>query len=100
MIKKLVELFLKIFRGDQDPLPMLDHVPVQGESAERDFARSKKLAAALERHGRPFKCAGEEFAREVLIAPTVVKRIEGFESVSKFGGVAVGNIVVLRRATG
>ena len=45
---------------------VIDHMPV---SAGPSDWREERLKQAQERHGRPFKCAGTELPREILVKP-------------------------------
>jgi hypothetical protein len=45
---------------------VIDHVPVDAGSSDW---REDRLKQAQERYGRPFKCAGAELPREILVKP-------------------------------
>ena len=103
MIKRLIE---RLFRRTTDPLPMLDHVPVQtkevvreGVAMDPDARRVEKLIAARAAYGRAFKCARREFDREVLIVPGVIRTVHGYSEPTK-GVVDRGNVRTIRRTAG
>jgi hypothetical protein len=51
-------------QGSYDETPhMLDHVPL---GASGDW-RKARLAEAAQKHGKPFKCAGQDLPREVIV---------------------------------
>jgi hypothetical protein len=51
-------------KGSYDETPhVLDHVPL---GASGDW-RKERLAEAAQKHGKPFKCAGQDMPREVIV---------------------------------
>lgn len=47
---------------------IIDHVPVQRTKPKRNW-RERALAKAAAKYGKPFRCAGKEFNREVMLTP-------------------------------
>lgn len=60
---------------DHLPIPTADLVNFDGAPESPVARRLKKLAAARERLGKPFKCAARNQDREVLVAPGVVATV-------------------------
>jgi hypothetical protein len=56
-------LFRKREGRESDERHTIDHVPFAGTP---DW-RKQRLAEAAQRHGKPFKCAGDDMPREILI---------------------------------
>ena len=56
-------LFRKREGRESDERHTIDHVPLSGTA---DW-RKQRLVQAAQRHGKPFKCAGDDMPREVLI---------------------------------
>ena len=61
----LARIFKRASGGIEVP-GVIDHVPV--EAGSRDW-REDRLKQAQERYGRPFKCAGVQLPREILVKP-------------------------------
>lgn len=64
-----MDVLRRIFRrpsGRIEVPGIIDHMPVNGDSGDW---REERLKEAQQRHGRPFKCAGAELPREILVRP-------------------------------
>ncbi|HEV7800093.1 MAG TPA: hypothetical protein VGP15_03360 [Burkholderiales bacterium] len=71
---EILSRILRIFRR-HDPYNVtslvLDHIPLNSSA---DW-RKQKLVEAAQRHGKPFKCAGDDMPREVLVDAQEVKAV-------------------------
>jgi hypothetical protein len=58
------------------------------DGAARTDWRKARLAAAATRYGRPFKCAGEDMLREVLIGGRELVTVSGGKKPASIKGTA------------
>jgi len=68
----ILRIILRAFRGRKAhelEAPVIDRVDVPPPSTDW---RKRKLAQAAQRYGRPFKCAGGEMPRQVVLRDRVV----------------------------